>query len=56
MKTREAIAHFGSIKQLAKELDIWPHNVSRWGECPPMARQYEIEVKTEGQLKAGSWK
>jgi len=52
MKTQEAIRYFGSIKKLSKELDIWPHNVSRWGECPPMARQYEIEVKTNGILKA----
>jgi hypothetical protein len=23
-----------------------------WGERPPMSRQYELEVKTEGELKA----
>jgi DNA-binding transcriptional regulator YdaS (Cro superfamily) len=52
MKTREAIDHYGSVKALADALGIWPHNVSRWGERPPAARQYEIEVKTGGALKA----
>jgi hypothetical protein len=56
MKTQEAIDHYGSIKNLALALDIWPHNISRWGDCPPMSRQFELEVKTNGQLKAGSWK
>jgi hypothetical protein len=52
MTTQEAIDHFGSIKKLAQELDIWAHVIYRWGEYPPKARQYEIEVKTDGQLKA----
>jgi len=53
MKTQQAIEHFGGIKQLADALGIWPHNISRWGEYPPMGRQFEIEVKTDGALKAG---
>jgi DNA-binding transcriptional regulator YdaS (Cro superfamily) len=52
MKTQQAIEHFGGIKQLADALGIWPHNISRWGEYPPMSRQFEIEVKTDGALKA----
>ena len=52
MTTQEAIKHFGSIKALAAALDIWPHVISRWGERPPRARQYELEVKTKGELKA----
>ena len=52
MKTKEAISYFGGIKQLAKELEIWPHVIYRWGDNPPMARQYEIEVKTNGILRA----
>lgn len=52
MKTQEAIDYYGSIKELAKQLDIWAHVVYRWGEYPPKGRQYEIEVKTEGKLKA----
>lgn len=52
MKTKEAIEFFGGIKQLAETLNIWPHVIYRWGDNPPMARQYEIEVKTGGKLKA----
>lgn len=52
MTTKEAITFFGSVGELARALNIWPHNVSRWGERPPMARQYEIEVKTGGVLRA----
>jgi hypothetical protein len=52
MTTKEAIAHFGSIKKLADALSMWPHVIYRWGEHPPKARQYELEVKTGGKLKA----
>lgn len=52
MTTEEAIKHYGSIKQLADALGIWPHVIYRWGNNPPMARQYEIQVKTGGKLKA----
>lgn len=53
MKTKDAIKHFGGIKQLAEALDIWPHNISRWGEYVPKSRAYELEVRTGGALKAG---
>lgn len=52
MTTKEAIDHYGGIKQLAAELGIWAHVIYRWGEHPPKARQYEIQVKTNGKLKA----
>jgi transcriptional repressor of cell division inhibition gene dicB len=52
MKTQDAITYFGGIKPLAEALSIWPHNISRWGDTVPIARQYEIEVKTNGGLKA----
>jgi DNA-binding transcriptional regulator YdaS (Cro superfamily) len=54
MKTKDAIDYFGGIKELANFLGIWPHNISRWGEFVPEARAYELEVKTEGKLKAES--
>lgn len=53
VKTKDAIEYFGGTKKLAEALEIWPHVIYRWGEFPPMARQYEIEVKTGGKLKAG---
>ena len=52
MKTQKAIDYFGGIKGLSDALGIWPHNISRWGEYPPMSRQFEIEVKTNGTLEA----
>lgn len=51
MKKKDAIEYFGGIKPLAEELGIWPHNISRWGDDVPMARAYELEVKTGGKLK-----
>lgn len=52
MKTEDAIKHYGGIKQLAEALGIWPHNISRWGEFVPKTRAYELQVKTDGKLKA----
>ena len=52
MTTQEAIEHFGSVKKLADALGIWPQVIYTWGEAPPMARQYELEVKTGGTLRA----
>lgn len=52
MTTEQAIKYFGGRKELASWLGIWPHNISRWGEYPPWARQYEIEVKSGGELRA----
>ena len=52
MKTQDAIDHFGGILPLATFLGIWPHNISRWGEEVPESRAYELEVRTNGALKA----
>jgi hypothetical protein len=52
MTTQEAVDYFGGIKKLAAELGIWAHVIYRWGAYPPKARQYELEVKTKGKLKA----
>lgn len=52
MTTQEAIDHYNGIKQLSDALGTWPQTIYQWGERPPMARQYELEVKTKGKLKA----
>jgi len=52
MKTQDAIEFFGGIKELAAALEIWPHTIYKWGETVPKRRQYEIEVKSNGKLKA----
>jgi hypothetical protein len=50
--TQEAIQHFGGLKKLADALGIWPQVIYKWGQNPPMARQYEIQVKTNVVLRA----
>lgn len=52
MTTKEAINHFGTKRQLAEAIGIWPHSIFRWGEYPPLARQYELEIKSGGALRA----
>ena len=52
MKTSEAIEYYGSVKKLADVLGVWPQVIYSWGEQPPLGRQYELEVKTGGELKA----
>lgn len=52
MTTKEAAEHFGGMKALADALNIWPQAVYAWGEKPPMSKQYELEVRTNGALKA----
>lgn len=52
MTTQEAIDYFGGRKELAHQLGIWPHTTYKWGDRPPLNKQYELEVKTNGKLKA----
>jgi hypothetical protein len=52
MKTQEAVDYFKNRKALADALGVWPQVIYQWGEYPPQARQYELEVKTNGHLKA----
>ena len=51
MTTDQAITHFGSIKELAHALGVWPNSITRWGEYPPRHRQFELERITNGKLK-----
>lgn len=52
MNTQEAIDYYGNIKKMADELGVWPQTIYLWGDTPPMGRQYELEIRTEGALKA----
>jgi hypothetical protein len=52
MTKQQAIDYFGGRRELAAALKIWPHNISRWGDRPPIKRQYQLEVMTNGRLKA----
>ena len=52
MTTKEAIKYFGGVKALADAVNVWPQAVYAWGKKPPMAKQYELQVKTSGELVA----
>ena len=53
MKLSEAVAHFGTEAEMARQLGIRPQAVYQWGGKVPMARQYQIQLMTKGKLKAG---
>lgn len=53
MKTEDCIKHFDASKaKLAAALGIEAPSVYTWGEYPPPLRQLQIEIITEGKLKA----
>jgi DNA-binding transcriptional regulator YdaS (Cro superfamily) len=52
VKTSDAIKHFGSIRALADVLTITPQAVYQWGDVVPAGRDFQIEVITNGALKA----
>lgn len=51
MTTKEAIEFFGSRAELARKLEIYNGAITQWGDEPPMARQWQIQVLTKGKLK-----
>ena len=52
MTTQDLVEHFGSKIAIAKALGIWHTTISSWGVYPPLGRQYELQVITNGKLKA----
>lgn len=52
MTTAEVVEFFGSKAAVAKALGIKLPSVSEWGDEPPRARQYQLQVMTKGKLKA----
>ena len=52
MTTNEVILYFGDVRKLARALDTSTNAIYQWGDTPPLSRQYELEVKTNGELKA----
>lgn len=52
MKKSDVINFFGSSSKLAKFLNIERTAVYQWGDTIPENRQYELEVKTNGELKS----
>ena len=54
MLTTEVIAFFGGKSKVAAALNVSPAAVSQWGAQPPQARQYQIQVLTDGKLMASA--
>ena len=54
MKKIDAIKHFGGVAGLAKKLGITPEAIYQWGDDVPGSREYQIQVLTNGKLKAGA--
>jgi DNA-binding transcriptional regulator YdaS (Cro superfamily) len=52
MKTQDAIRYFGSQAALARALGIGRASVNAWGESMPIDRQCQVEVLTDGKLRA----
>ena len=54
MTTQEAIEYYGGVKQLADALGCWPQVIYQWGVNPPIGRQYQLQVITDGKLKVNN--
>lgn len=54
MTPDELIAHFGGLSAAARALGVKPPSVSEWKAAGrvPRVRQYQIEVVTDGALRA----
>ena len=52
MRTKAAIKKFGSAANLARALGISRQSIHDWGDEVPQGRAYQLEVLTNGELKA----
>jgi hypothetical protein len=52
MTLNEAVSYFGSLHKLARALGLNTQSVKTWKEQIPILRQYQIELATDGKLKA----
>ncbi len=52
MTTKEVIDYFETQVAIAKALGITQSAVSQWDDRPPMMRQYQIQIVTQGGLRA----
>jgi hypothetical protein len=56
MDTQEAIDYFGGRKGLYKALELGGYPaIGAWGPRPPMGRQWQIELITNGNLRADDY-
>jgi len=52
VKTESVIQFFGGVKETADRLGITREAIYQWGDEVPESRAYQIEVMSEGKLKA----
>ena len=52
MSYDEVIQHYGSQAATARALNIKQASVAEWKQGIPLTRQFQIEVLTEGVLRA----
>jgi len=50
MKKSDVLKFFGSVKLVAKALDISTQSVYAWGNHVPASSAYKLEVVTGGKL------
>ena len=51
MKLETVIKHFGSVKAMAKALDIYPQAIYQWKDGGiPLLRQYQIQKMTKNKF------
>ncbi len=48
----DVVAHFGNESDLARALEVKPQAVYQWAGVVPRGRAFEIEVLTQGKMKA----
>jgi len=56
VKTADVIAHFGSVSAVADALGISPQAIYQWGELVPQGRTFQIQILTNGSLRAEAQK
>lgn len=52
MRTKAAIKKFGTAANLARALGITRQAITDWGDEVPEGRAYQLEILTNGELKA----
>lgn len=52
MLKSKVIKHFGSVTAVAEALGISSQAVSMWPDVVPVSRQFQLQLLTDGALKA----
>lgn len=52
MTNDDVLDYFETQAAIAKALNITQSAVSQWDDRPPMLRQYQLQILTQGKLRA----